>query len=274
MKNQKRKMVIGGVILSTLFLSSCGKVNQQESREDAAEIVIGTMIDIDLFPEEVYAAYECELNYNDDLAQGVIVTESSQTFPKTVTFDYGSGCLDQWGKIRKGKVIVTASGLMNITGNTTEITYENFSINDFEINGYRSAENVGVNSNGHQVIEYSGNIEFSKNNKHRTYSFNNQREFISGFGTCDLTDDEFLITGNGTMNTCSKRTVPLNITNPIYYSMRQCLYPYSGTIDIGNVNRGVTIDFGNGDCDNLAEIHVKRRNLTAKFNLETREIIQ
>ncbi len=274
MKKLKSKLIIGGVLISSLLMNSCGKFNHDDNREDAAEIVIGTMIDIDLFPEEVYAAYDCELNHNNDLAEGVLVSENSATFPKTVTFDYGTGCLDKWGKTRKGKVIVIASGLMSITGNTTEITYENFSINDFQIKGSRFAENIGLNSNGHPVIKYNGTIEFSKNSKSRTYTFNNQREFIAGFGTCDLTDDEFLITGSGSMNTCSKRTVPLSVSTPIHYSMRECLYPFSGKIDIGSSNRGVIIDFGQGACDNLAEIQVKRRNKNAIFNLETREIIQ
>lgn len=274
MKNVKRNHAIFGILLSSVFLTSCGKMTHKESHEDAAEVVIGAMIDIDLFPEEVYAAYECEINHNLDLASGVIITESSITFPKTVTFDYGTGCLDKWGKTRKGKVIVTASGKMNITGNTTQITYEGFSINDFQINGSRFAKNIGLNSNLHPVIEYNGTIDFSKNSKSRLYTFSNQREFIAGFETCELTDDEFLITGSGSMNTHSKRTVPLSISTPIHYSMRGCLYPFSGKIDIGSSNRGVIIDFGQGDCDNIAEIQVKRRNKTAIFNLETREIIQ
>lgn len=274
MKRLNSKLIIGGVLISALLMNSCSKFNQDDNKEDAAEIVIGTMIDIDLFPEEVYAAYDCELNHINDLAEGVIVTESSATFPKTVTFDYGTGCLDKWGKTRKGKVNVIASGLMSLVGSTTQITYENFSINDFIIKGTRSAENIGPNSVGHPVIKYAGTIEFSKNSRTRTYTFNNQREFIIGSGTCDVSDDEFLITGSGSMNTCSKRTVPLSISTPIHYSMRECLYPFSGKIDIGSSNRGVIIDFGNGDCDNLAEIQVKRRNKNAIFNLETREIIQ
>ena len=51
MKKLKSKLIMGGVLISSLLMNSCGKFNQDDNREDAAEIVIGTMIDIDLFPE-------------------------------------------------------------------------------------------------------------------------------------------------------------------------------------------------------------------------------
>ena len=43
MKKLKSKLIIGGVLISSLLMESCSKFNQDDNREDAAEIAIGTI---------------------------------------------------------------------------------------------------------------------------------------------------------------------------------------------------------------------------------------
>lgn len=271
----KKKMWNASLILILIGLSvSCNKFKGSDNKESGVEIMRGMMIDLDCFPEEVYASNACGLDLTETIAPGAVITESSPDFPKTVTFDYSQGCTDKWGRTRKGKVIVTVTGDMSVQGSMSTVTFDEFSVNDISIQGERFAENIGVNDAGNIVIQYSATITSSKGDRTREHSFERQREWISGSQTCDVMDDEFYITGEGTMNTCHGRTVNASITEAIHYKMRQCNYPQRGKIDIGSDKRGVLIDFGNGECDNIATVTVKRRNKTHQIDLETREIIE
>lgn len=273
------KMVLtklGLVAVIGVVTLSCDKFGGRGSsdRDSGAEVTRGLLVDMNCFPEEIYAANVCGIDLEATMAIGVSISESSSTFPKTVTFDYGTGCADHWGRTRKGKVIVDVSGDMSIQGNTTSVSFDAFSVNDVSIEGSRSSENIGENSSGNSVVQYSGEITFSRGDRSRVHSFTNQREWVNGFSTCEVEDDEFFITGTGSMTTCSEKVVNISITEAIHYKMRECEFPLKGKVDVGSDKRGVLLNFGEGECDNIAEITIKRKNKTHQINLETREIIE
>jgi hypothetical protein len=266
------KMSLVALIMGTSV--GCNKFGGgDDGKESGAEVMRGLLVDLDCFPEEIYASNSCGLDLASTIAEGAIITESSATFPKIVTFDYGNGCIDHWGRTRKGKVIVEVSGDMANNGSVTSVSFDEFSINDVSIEGTRLAENVGNNAAGNIVVHYSGDLTISKNDRSRTFSFKNQREWINGSGTCAVDDDEFYITGGGSMTTCDEKAVNVAITKAIHFKMRQCEYPLEGRIDVGSDKRGATLDFGAGECDNIAEVTVKRRNKTHRIDLDTREMI-
>lgn len=270
-----RKFWAVGIIALSLGLTvSCKKTDSGNDQETGAEAMRGFLIDLDCFPEEVYASNTCGLNLEETIAPGAVITESSTNFPKTVTFDYGTGCQDQWGRTRKGKVIVTVTGDMAVQGSTTTVNFVGFSVNDISIDGERFSENIGLNGSGNNVIHYTAKIVSSKGDRSREHSIDHNKEWVSGSGTCDVHDDEFHITGNGIMTTCHGRQAEMLIEDAIHYKMRECKYPLSGKINIGSKRRGVYIDFGNGECDKYATVTVKRRNRTHQIDLETREIIK
>ncbi|MBM3186540.1 MAG: hypothetical protein FJZ67_09570, partial [Bacteroidetes bacterium] len=115
---------------STLFnLASCNKFNE-ETQSDSEDVLKMEMDENDFLKEEEIASNPCSFDYASLLAPCAVVTESSNTFPKTVTIDYGTGCVGQNGRTKKGKIIINVSGDMRVAGNTRSLTFENFYIND------------------------------------------------------------------------------------------------------------------------------------------------
>ncbi len=258
--------------LGLLLFSACQKDNS-ENTSSAEDVLRMDMEENDFTPEELYVSNPCSLNLSEIISSCAVITESSSSFPKTVTIDYGTGCVDAKGRTKKGKVFVYLTGELQETGSIREITFENFFINEVQISGTRKAENIGLNDSDNVVIKVTGNISATHENYTRSRTFERYREWTNGFNTCDPQDDEFLITGSGTLINRFGRTIPHTIIEPIHVKPRQCNYPLAGKIDVGNSNRGVIIDFGNENCDNIAEIKLKRRNKTFQVNLDTRTII-
>jgi len=258
---------------SALFIfASCNKFSE-ETQSDSEDVLKMEMDENDFLKEEEIASNPCSFDYASLLAPCAVVTESSNTFPKTVTIDYGTECVGQNGLTKKGKIIINVSGDMRVAGNTRTVTFENFYINDVKIEGSRNSENMGPNTAGNMVVKITGDITATNGEFSRNRSFTRYREWISGIATCDISDDEFHVTGSGTAIGRRGIEIPHTITEKIVLKPGECNYPLSGRVDIGDESRGVILNFGNGSCDNIAEAITKRRNKTYQIDLDTRRII-
>jgi hypothetical protein len=259
---------------SSLFnIVSCNKFNE-ESQSDTEDLLKMELEDSDFLKEEEIAANPCNFDFSSLLAPCALVTESSSTFPKTVTIDYGAGCVGSNGMTKKGKIIIDVSGDMRVAGNTRTVTFDNFYINDVKIEGSRNAENIGPNAAGNMVVKIIGDITASNGEIARSRNFTRYREWVSGISTCEITDDEFHITGIGTAIGRRGIEIPHIISEKIVLKPGECKYPLSGIVNVGGQKRGFILNFGNGTCDNIAEATTKRKNKTYQIDLDTRRIIQ
>jgi hypothetical protein len=259
---------------STVFnLASCIKFNE-ETQSDSEDVLKMEMDENDFLREEETISNPCNLDYASLLAPCAVVTESSSTFPKTVTIDYGTGCVDANGRTKKGKIIINVSGDMRVAGSKRTLTFDNFYINEIKIEGSRNAENTGPNTAGNMVVKVTGDITASNSEFTRSRSFTRYREWVSGISTCEISDDEIHVTGSGKAIGRRGIEIPHTITEKIVLKPGQCKYPLSGKVDIGGKRRGVILNFDNGSCDNVAEATTKRRNNTYQIDLDTRRIIK
>lgn len=260
------------LIASVIFLFSCQK-QQTEDMTTGEDILQMDMDENDYVLEELYASNDCNVDLTQVLPSCAQVSYSSVDYPKTITVDFGNGCIDAKGRNKKGKIIIYVTGDMKTEGSEKDVSFDNFYINDVKIEGYKHAKNIGLNSSQNEVVEISGDITATKNGLTRKRSFTRQREWINGYETCETEDDEFLISGNGTITTRSGRKINHTITEAIHIKPRQCGYPLSGKIDFGTSLRGAILDFGNENCDNIASLTLKQRKKTFQVDLDTRTII-
>jgi hypothetical protein len=268
----KNLIYIISLFFFTNLIVSCKK-SVEENHSNAEDIISLEMDENNIFMEEEVVSNPCGYDFKSLLASCAEVTESSETFPKTIKIDYGYGCKDVKGRIKKGKIIITVSGNMRIKGNTRTITFSDFYVNDFKIYGKRTSENLGSNASGNTVIKITGDITSSNSEFKRSRTFECYREWIKGIETCSLTDDELHITGSGKAVNRKGVEIAHTITEKIVIKHGECKYPLSGKIDFGTSKRGVTIDFGNGTCDNIAEVKRKQNNKTYTIDLDTHKII-
>lgn len=275
MKREMKKIVFIAIVVFT-GLTACKKqektTDDLDSSEDVMQMEVG---DADFEKEEMYASIGCNVDWSTVVSSCAIVTQSSVEYPKTVTIDFGSGCTDKQGRVKKGKIIINVSDDIRNSGATRKVTFDGFSVNDVQITGERTASNAGLSAGGNVLIAVQGNFTATNaDGLTRSRTFERQREWIAGSETCEIADDEFKITGSGTTINRKGVTITHTIVEPIHMKPGTCKYPLSGTVDIENGKRGGVLNFGNGECDNTATLTTKKRNKVYTINLENRRIIR
>jgi hypothetical protein len=166
-------------------------------------------------------------------------------YPKTLTLDFGTGCTSVDGILRKGKLIYVFSGPLVVPGTTASVTFNQYVVNGFGLQGTYSITN---NSSDQAGISFNTQVV----NGIITYP-----NATSGSGTpYDITDDVYSITGNSSFSTADGATLVFNTTTPLVKAV-SCHNVSAGVVGfLYNNSLSGSIDFGNGDCDNLATVTV------------------
>lgn len=79
---------------------------------------------------------------------GVVITievgpnSTPQSPQGVITIDFGTGCEDERGNIRKGKIIITYNGRRFFPGSSIVTTFDGYEINGIMIEGVRTLTNV------------------------------------------------------------------------------------------------------------------------------------
>jgi hypothetical protein len=247
-----------------LALSSCQKKN---NLEDIAES---------------YDAAKAEFFYNDvnnisDEAcnTGDLVTIKSMngitsgcatisldtiSMPHVATIDFGtSNCLCTDGKNRRGIINISFNGRYRDAGTTITITPNNYFVNDNQVIGTHTVVNQGLNAAGHiyYSVNVNGQVILANGAGTIYWTSSREREWVAGSNTFSFSDDIYSITGSGTGISSNGHTITVTIINPLVRKLEAgCrMHFISGTVDIQPQGKPViTIDFGNGDCDNEATV--------------------
>ena len=181
------------------------------------------------------------------------ITESSETFPKEIVIDFGNGCTDRKGRTKKGKIIINATDHMLNDGAVRTVTFDNFFVNNRQIEGTRITTNTGTNEDGNIVFTRTVNTTHTGDRGSATRDFQGSAELIEGAETEERDDNVFLLSGNETLTLPNGGTVTRSTIDPILVS-RHCRYPQSGIVEIVGPRRSGTIDFGSGTCDDQATV--------------------
>jgi len=88
------------------------------------------------------------------------------------------------------------------------------------------------------------------------------RTWIQGYHTPFWRDDVYLIEGSGSYTSSLGAQVNREIIEPLRREL-SCRYPVSGLVEITPANNQLRIlDYGDGECDNLAELSIGDRTIT------------
>jgi hypothetical protein len=205
-------------------------------------------------------ADSCPVMTVDNPAAGV--------WPKTITVDYGAGCSGFNGSTRKGKIMITVSARRNVIGATRTVTFDNYYFNNIKVEGTKVVTNLGPNTN--QNIEISVKLTNGKltlpAGKTIERSFDHKREWIAGFSTKNIWDDEWLITGTATGKNINGVAYTNTILSPLHWKW-VCEFLVSGVIKFEREGvAAVELDYGQGTCDAIATL--KRGDQTKEITLK------
>jgi hypothetical protein len=181
---------------------------------------------------------------------------SPGVWPKIITVDYGAGCTGFYGSTRKGKIIITVSERRSVTGATRTVTFDNYYFNNIKVEGTKVITNLGPNDN--QNIEISVKLTGGKltlpDGKSIERAFDHKREWIAGFATKTIWDDECLITGTATGKNINNVGYTNTIISPLHWK-RVCEFMVSGVIKFEREGvQPVELNYGEGECDAVATL--------------------
>ncbi len=186
-----------------------------------------------------------------------VVPNTPHVFPKTVTVDFGTGCLGRDGKLRKGKIVTTYTGPMMTPGSKATTTFVDYNVDSFKVEGTHSVENTSTSNNRSFTVKVvDGKITNTVAGKWHAWNSTKTITQTEGNGTPVFPlDDIFSITGNASGSNSGGNTWTATVTSALIKKFI-CPWLVQGTVQITRNTHSATLDFGNGDCDNKATITI------------------
>jgi hypothetical protein len=271
------KMVIGLAILSFNFLDGCKKDSTTpppvtsdkdvavESRDVAQSEDVNNDIDntiAEAMNEHGSGTLAERGNPGNSELSCATVTRDSVAHTVTIAYNH---CEGPHGHVRDGQIIITYQngGYWDI-GASWDVAFNNFYIDDMHVTGTRHVANIGPASNG-MTWNINANLTFtnSNDNSTRTWNSTRTRTITQGYGDTICSNHIYVINGTATKaNSANGHSADITITN--LTRDLSCQYITAGTLDcVPNDNRPEkVINFGNGDCDDVATVTVNNHTFT------------
>ena len=184
----------------------------------------------------------------------ITITPNDSTYPKTITIDFGNGCLGRDGKFRSGAIIVHLTAPLRRPGSVVTITFRNYYVNRVHLEGKKTISNLSeppMHKWSVQVV--GGKVTFPSG---RGYSYQSikVKTQVDGMDTRIVRDDVYEITGRSQTEFNSGLTITLNTESPLVKKVA-CPWISDGKLKIKINDRVLYLEYGfptGGQCDNKA----------------------
>ncbi len=178
---------------------------------------------------------------------------------KTIVIDYGDGCIGKHGRERSGKIIISYTDRRFVPGAVHTITFNNFYIDGKKIEGTRTRTNISESDNDYlrfRITLENGKVSWEDG----TYATREATWETTRIRTPNPINDERIRTGSASGVNRDGIGYTVNITKAIVWK-RGCLpqvrvmIPVEGTkVKEFEDGRIISIDYGDGTCDNLMTV--------------------
>ncbi len=184
----------------------------------------------------------------------ITVTPDDNTYPKTVTIDFGQGEICPDGKFRKGKIVLHFTGPIRKPGSIVTITLVEFQVGRARVEGTKVITNLSENGNiKFSVLVTDGKVTYP-NGRSYTYEKLKYVKQVAGAATDEISDDIYSIEGYS--KTTFKNGVVIAIsTKEALIKKVNCAWISEGVLNVKVGDYEFSLDYGipgNGDCDNKA----------------------
>jgi hypothetical protein len=192
----------------------------------------------------------------DERCGSVLATPADPlAFPKTLAFDYGTGCTDWAGVTRSGAFTLQLDKLWE-PGTTTSVTYTEFTENGVKMNGALSFSNTSSNTGFGFNFKASALTRTETTGEQSSVAADlNFNQSAGQITFWNWQDDVYQITGTSAYTLANGETGSLSISEALVKA-NNCQWVSKGK---GNITwNGVTfdIDYGDGTCDNKATVTI------------------
>lgn len=165
-------------------------------------------------------------------------------------------------RVKNGIIIIRTCGQYNGFEFERTITFKNFTINGNLIEGTKvirkTAEHV------YQITLTDGKITFTDGTTY-TRNVERTRTWVNGYDTpFNIWDDVYTLEGTATGINRHGNAYTHQIKSALMIKF-SCRWIVQGIIDITVGDKQASIDYGNGDCDNLAYVTVNGKTFEVKL---------
>ncbi len=184
----------------------------------------------------------------------ITVTPDDNTYPKTVTIDFGDGdnCPD--GRFRKGKIVLHFTGPVRKPGSVVTITLVDFQVGRVKVEGTKVITNLSENG----IIKFSVQVTGGKvtfpNGRGYEYEKLKYVKQIEGGDTDEISDDVYSIEGRSQTKFKNGVVITLNTEDALIKKV-SCSWISKGVLKIKINTHEFLLNYGfpnNGECDNKA----------------------
>lgn len=264
-------------LLAIILLSSCDRDESfnQGSEQEEEQTVESASVSEDASDDALEIASQAEAQL---VASGgrtgselcATITHDKQN--KTVIIDFGDGCVGPYGRERKGKIIVTYSSIVGDNIANRIITFDGYYVNNKGITGTIELRDVSVNASGYlQSVKKLIDLTITfPNGESMVYNGSRTREWISGEGDDDPWNNIYRITGSVEGKSTNGRSFTHEIVEPVIAdwscAAQGNFARIAGVVEMtrlgGYTSRKRTVDYGDGECDNIIVVTTFRRTYT------------
>lgn len=186
------------------------------------------------------------------------VTITPQTgFPKTIVIDFGTACTFN-GVTRSGKINIVLTDSVRKPNSQATMTFDNYYVNLYKIEGQIVWTNTSTpGTRSWTRVTTNGKVT-APNGRYWLHSGTKNVTQTAGVATPTWIDDVFSITGNYSVTNAAGRTRTGTVLEALQ-KKNSCANIDKGKSKVEGPNHYAIIDFGNGDCDNLATISIDGR---------------
>jgi hypothetical protein len=182
------------------------------------------------------------------------VTPNDSTYPKTITIDFGNGCLGLDGKFRSGAIVIHLTAPLRRPGSVVTITFRNYFVNRVHLEGSKIISNLSDPPTHKWRVEVVGGKVTFPTGRGWSYQGVKTKTQVAGMDTRIVRDDVYEITGRSQTEFNGGLTITLNTESPLVKKVA-CPWISNGKLKIKINDRVLFLDYGfpgNGDCDNKA----------------------
>ena len=179
-------------------------------------------------------------------------------FPKTIVIDFGASCTHR-GVTRSGKINITLTDSVRKAGSQATMTFTNYFVNLYKVEGTYTWLNTSSGNTRSWTRTTIGGKITAPDARYWLHEGTRSVTQTAGVGTATVLDDIFLITsGTHTVTNSSNISRTCTILEALQRKV-DCANIDKGKIKVQGPNHYATIDFGDGTCDNLANLSIDGR---------------
>lgn len=262
----KRTSLIFAASLLVLgsFTTSCKKddvtdpmVTVMQDDDQTSELYDEAMKEVDestmtsTTPQKSMASAEMVMSGSGN--KDIAISYSGDTLIKTITFtDFINGNNEN-GHIKNGVIIVKILGAPLQETFKRIVLFQNFTIDDIKIEGRKEINKTGDYT--YSVALTGGKVTFTDGTTY-TREFTRTRTWAEGYDTpYYIWDDIFTIEGTAIGINRKGNAYTHTITSPLVVK-NACRWIVEGTIELVAGDKTAILDYGMGECDNLATITI------------------